>query len=94
MKILGIKIGDARSIAIGAGLVIFAPMAVSALAVVMKPLSKSFIKSGIVLFEKFKVTFAEAKEVLEDLAAEAKAEMAEEVAEKASPTPKKGTAKK
>ena len=76
MKLFGIRIGDAKSIAIGAGLVLLAPVAVSTLSVVLKPLTKSFIKTGLIWYEKLKITFAETKEVLEDLAAEAKAEIA------------------
>ncbi|MGK7899753.1 MAG: DUF5132 domain-containing protein [Xenococcus sp. (in: cyanobacteria)] len=53
-----------------------------------KPLAKATIKGGIVLYEKGKGVIAEVGETLEDLVAEAKAELAEpeagEVAEAAS----------
>lgn len=95
MKLFGIKIGDAKSIAIGAGLVLLAPVVVSALSVALKPLTKSFIKTGLIWYEKLKVSFAETKEVLEDLAAEAKADIAGGVApEKATKGAKKSTGKK
>ena len=53
-----------------------------------KPLAKATIKGGIVLYEKGKGVVAEVGETLEDLVAEAKAELAEpeagEIAEAAS----------
>ena len=53
-----------------------------------KPLAKATIKGGIVLYEKGKGVIAEVGETLEDLVAEAKAELAEpeadEIAEAAS----------
>ncbi len=42
-----------------------------------KPLAKATIKGGIVLYEKGKGVVAEVGETLEDLVAEAKAELAE-----------------
>jgi CO dehydrogenase/acetyl-CoA synthase alpha subunit len=48
------------------------------LANVVKPLAKAALKGGLVLYEKSMETFAETKEVVEDLVAEAKAEIAEE----------------
>ncbi|MDJ0680563.1 MAG: DUF5132 domain-containing protein [Xenococcaceae cyanobacterium MO_167.B52] len=42
-----------------------------------KPLAKATIKGGIVLYEKGKGVIAEVGETLEDLVAEAKAELAE-----------------
>ena len=47
-----------------------------------KPLAKATIKGGIVLYEKGKGVIAEVGETLEDIVAEAKAEMAESEAEK------------
>ena len=46
-----------------------------------KPLAKATIKGGIVLYEKGKGVIAEVGESLEDIIAEAKAELAEEAAE-------------
>jgi hypothetical protein len=58
------------------------------LASVAKPVAKAAIKGGLVLFEKGKETFAEMGEVVEDLVAEAKAEISEaEEAAKATVTP-------
>ena len=47
-----------------------------------KPLAKATIKGGIVLYEKGKGVIAEVGETLEDIVAEAKAEMAESEAKK------------
>jgi hypothetical protein len=48
-----------------------------------KPLAKATIKGGIVLYEKGKGVIAEVGETLEDIVAEAKAELAEAQAEAA-----------
>lgn len=61
------------AIAAGVGAVVLAPV----LLPVGKPLAKAAIKGGIVLYERSKGMFAEMGEALEDLVAEAKAEMAE-----------------
>jgi len=45
---------------------------------VVKPVAKAAIKSGILLFEKVVEMIAEAKESVEDLAAEAHAELVQE----------------
>jgi hypothetical protein len=49
-----------------------------------KPLAKTTIKGGIVLYEKGKGIIAEVGESIEDIIAEAKAELAEGEAEKAA----------
>ena len=80
MKILnlssGMKVGS--GLALGVGAVILAPIVVPVLAGVLKSLTKAGIKGGLLLYERGKVIAAEAKETVEDLAAEAKAEMSEE----------------
>ena len=68
-------------LAIGIGSAILAPIVIPILASVAKPLAKASIKGGLMLFEKGKEVVAETQEVVEDLVAEAKAELAE-----ASPT--------
>jgi capsid protein len=52
---------------------------------VLKPAAKAAIKGGLVLYEKGKETFAEVGEVVEDIVAEAKAELDEETAAAAAP---------
>lgn len=66
------------SIAIGAGIVLLAPIAIPVIAGITKPIIKAAIKGGLMAYEGVKVSIAEAKESLEDLAAEAKAEIAKE----------------
>ena len=64
-------------LAIGIGSAILAPIVIPILASVAKPLAKASIKGGLMLFEKGKEVVAETQEVVEDLVAEAKAELAE-----------------
>ena len=71
----GLKGNILTGLAIGAGVAILAPIVVPMVAAIVKPLAKSAIKGGILAFEKGKVAVAEAKEVVEDLVAEAKSEM-------------------
>jgi hypothetical protein len=72
----GLKIGT--GLAIGLGVLVLAPAIAPAVAAVIKPLVKASIKSGILLFEKAQELIAEAKESVEDLAAEAQAEIVQE----------------
>jgi hypothetical protein len=69
----GLKIGT--GLAIGLGVLILAPAIAPAVAAVVKPVAKASIKSAILLFEKTTEMIAEAKELVEDLAAEAHAEL-------------------
>jgi hypothetical protein len=64
-------------LAIGIGSAVLAPIVIPILASVAKPLAKASIKGGLMLFEKGKEVVAETQEVVEDLVAEAKAELAE-----------------
>lgn len=64
-------------LAIGIGAAIVGPVVLPVLAGIAKPLAKGAIKSGLLLFEKGKETVAEMSEVLEDIVAEAKAEIEE-----------------
>jgi len=63
-----------KALLIGAGAVIVAPI----LLPLLKPVAKATIKMGVVLYEKTKGTIAEAGEVLGDIVAEAKADIATE----------------
>jgi hypothetical protein len=65
-------------LAIGIGAAVLAPVVVPVLASVAKPLTKAVIKGGIALYESGRETVAEVGEVLEDLVAEAQAELTEE----------------
>jgi hypothetical protein len=77
---------------IGATAVVLAPVVLPVVAGVLKSLTKAGIKGGIMLYEKGKVTAAEARETMEDLAAEAKEELAQ-ANETAVVAPKKQAAK-
>jgi hypothetical protein len=62
---------------VGLGAAILAPVLLPAVATAAKPLVKGVIKVGVTLYEKGNEAIAEVGEVLEDLVAEAKSEMAE-----------------
>lgn len=72
----GLKVGT--GLALGVGAILLAPVLIPAVAAIVKPLVKAGIKGGLVLYEKSIVAIAEAKEVIEDLAAEARAEVSRE----------------
>ena len=76
MRILpaGLKTGSA--IAIGAGVVLLAPIVIPVVASVMKPLAKAVIKGGLLTYENVKIAIAETSETIEDIAAEARSEIA------------------
>jgi hypothetical protein len=74
----GIKVGT--GVAIGIGVLILAPTVIPAVAAIVKPVAKAAIKGGLMLMEKGRELAAETMEVLEDLTAEAKAEIAQELA--------------
>ena len=62
----------------GVGAIVLAPVLIPTVAKATKPVAKALIKGGIIAYEKSKSAIAETGEVLEDLVAEAKAELAEE----------------
>lgn len=64
-------------LALGAGALVLAPILGLPLAKAGKPLAKATIKTSIIAYEKSKNVLAEAREALEDLIAESKAELAE-----------------
>jgi hypothetical protein len=72
----GLKIGT--GLAIGLGVLILAPVIAPAVGAVVRPMAKASIKSAMILFEKARELIAEATESLEDLAAEAQAEIAQQ----------------
>jgi hypothetical protein len=71
----GLKGNIITGLAIGVGTAILAPVIVPVLAGIVKPLAKSAIKGSITLYELNKEKLAEVKEVVEDLVAEARAEL-------------------
>jgi galactitol-specific phosphotransferase system IIC component len=73
-------------LALGIGAAVVAPVVLPVLAAAAKPLAKAAIKSGILLYDKGKETFAELGEVVDDLIAEAKSEIVESHAQAAPGT--------
>jgi hypothetical protein len=69
------KSGTGKGIAIGIGVAILAPLLLPTVAKAARPLARAAIKSGLLLFEKGRETAAELGEVMEDLLAEAQAEI-------------------
>ncbi|WP_455281527.1 DUF5132 domain-containing protein [Cupriavidus necator] len=60
---------------VGVGVVVLAPVVLPVLATVTKPLAKSAIKTGVILFDRGREAAAEMAEVFEDLVAEARSEL-------------------
>lgn len=66
-----------KGLAIGLGVAAAAPVVIASLFGASRPLARAAIKSGIILFEKGREAAAEFAEVVEDLVAEARAEVAQ-----------------
>ena len=73
----GLKGNIFTGLAIGIGAAVLAPAILPVLVGAAKPLVKAAIKGGIILYDRGKESFAEVGEVVEDLVAEVKAEIAE-----------------
>lgn len=65
-------------IAIAAGAALLAPVVLPLLAGVTRPLARTALKSGIIVYEKTRETVAELGEAFDDLVAEARAELAQQ----------------
>jgi hypothetical protein len=87
----GFKVGG--SLAMGAGIMILAPIVVPIVAGALKPIAKAAIKGGMLAYGKAKEAAAETVETFEDLAAEAKAELSEASVQKTSKPKKVASAK-
>jgi hypothetical protein len=87
----GFKLGG--SIAVGAGVMILAPIVVPIVASALRPVVKAAIKGGMIAYGKMKETAAETAETIEDLAAEAKSELGASSAAKVTRGKKAATAK-
>ena len=75
--ILGIGIGEmGTGLLFGLGAIVLVPVVLPVVGAVAKPVAKAAIKGGLLLAEKVKVTVAEVKESMENVTAEAKAELA------------------
>jgi hypothetical protein len=88
-SITNMKLGS--GLLIGAAAVILVPIVLPAATGILKSLTKAGIKGWMLIYEKGKVTAAEARETIEDLAAEAREELAE--AGETALVPKTKTAK-
>jgi hypothetical protein len=71
----GFKLGG--GVLVGAGVVLLAPVVIPVVTTVLKSLTKATIKGSLIAYHKAKIATAETMEGLEDLAAEAKAEITE-----------------
>ena len=76
MKLLGGNLKTGTAMAVGAGVVLLAPVIIPAVASVLKPVAKAVIKGGMLAFENARIAVAETKETIEDIAAEARSEIA------------------
>ncbi len=89
------KSNVAMGLAVGVAAAVLIPLALPVVARASKPFAKALIKSGLIVYEKGREAFAEVAEVVEDVVAEAKAEIEQEHAPKiaavadvaAKPTP-------
>jgi hypothetical protein len=64
-----------KSTAIGIGVAVLVPVAVTYLAPLMRPVARSTLKAGLVTVEKGREMIAELGEIFEDLVAEVREEM-------------------
>ncbi|MCG6937378.1 MAG: DUF5132 domain-containing protein [Gammaproteobacteria bacterium] len=64
-----------KGVAIGIGIAILTPVAIAVLSGAARPVARAALKSGILFYEKGREKVAELGEAMEDLAAEARAEM-------------------
>jgi hypothetical protein len=66
-----------KGFAAGVGISVVTPLVLTALATVARPAARAAIKAGLVLYERGREKVAEVSEVIEDLVAEAQAELEE-----------------
>ena len=75
------NLGDAlnwQNLALGAAVVILAPAAIALMGSLVRPLAKAAIKGGLLVYEKGREVATETTETFEDLATEAKSEIAQD----------------
>ncbi len=80
MALLGNSLlrGVATSVAVGVALTVVAPVVMPAVVRGLRPVSKGAVKFGVVTVERARETIAELAEVVEDVFAEAEAEIEQE----------------
>lgn len=76
MKLFGGGLRTGSAMAIGAGVVLLAPIIIPVVVSVLKPVAKAVIKGGMLAYENARIAVAETKETFEDIAAEARSEIA------------------
>jgi ABC-type phosphate transport system permease subunit len=89
MKLFGGGLKTGSAMAIGTGVVLLAPIIIPAVASVMRPLAKAVIKGGMLAYENACIAVAETKETIEDIAAEARSDIAAGHGQPAKGIPKK-----
>lgn len=70
-----VKGGSLATVAVGAAVLILAPVVAPAVVQAARPLLKQAIKGGLLCFQKGREAMAEFSEVFEDIVAEARAEL-------------------
>jgi len=94
MRLFGGGLKSGRTMAIGAGVVLLAPVIIPAVASVLRPVAKAVIKGGMLAYENARIAVAETRETIEDIAAEARSEIAAGQEQAAEESPKKAAKKK
>ena len=70
---------------VGVGVALVAPTVLPAVGAALRPLAKSAIKGGVMLYDSVKETIAEAGEQVNDMVAEVRAEVEEESGDTETP---------
>lgn len=94
LPVIGSEMRLGTGLALGAATVLLAPVLLPVVGGILRSITKAGIKGGLIMYERGKLTFAEARESFDDLAAEAKAEMKEEQQQVAAPKKTKAAASK
>jgi hypothetical protein len=84
--------GNLQGLAIGAAVVILAPVAIGLIGSLMRPLAKAAIKGGLLVYDTGKEVAAGTSLAVDDLVSEARAEVAEERESKVTPLHGKNSA--
>ena len=70
-----IKLGNVQTLAIGVGIAVIAPLALSMANGTLRPLARSLVKTGLQLGGQVKAATAEARESFDDMIAEVQDEI-------------------
>lgn len=83
-----------QNLAIGAAVVILAPVAIGLIGTLMRPLAKAAIKGGLLVYDRGKGIAAGTSMAVDDLVSEARVEVTEERESKVTPLHGKDTGPK